>query len=286
MNQNISRNLNIVAIVAVIAAVLSLFAFFRTNEGVSQSASSGLAKILATKRMDVCVAEWPPASIKDPKTGAYSGHDIDAFNEMAKALGVSVVYHDTTFGDMPAAIQSGICEAGTSLFVTPSRAAAVDFTHPVLYSGVSALVMKGNTRFKTVADIDQAGVKVVTATGEAGDIYAKAHLTKATITPIDVGSADLSKFMLEVTSDRAEIAVADTNTITRFATAHPETQAIFVSQPLQLSPDAFPVRAGDTELLDFLNNSLLAMQVSGEWQSLLNKYNAHWLQPVTQYQMQ
>lgn len=282
MNQR--TNLTIVGTIALIALLVSVGGLF--TRGARTTQTDALEKIVATKRMDVCVAEWPPASIKDPKTGKWSGHDIDAYNEIAKAIGAKVVYHDTTFGDMPAAIQSGVCDMGTSLFVTIGRSAAVDFTRPILYSGVSALVRRGDTRFSSVAAINHPGVTIATATGEAGDIYAKANLSQAKITSIDVDSSDLSRFMLEVSSGRADIAIADTNTITRFAAAHPEMQAIFVSEPLQLSPDAFPVRAGDQKLVDFLNNSLLTMQVSGEWKNLQEKYNAHWLQPVIEYKIQ
>ena len=287
MNSQTRLNLSIIAIVALLALILSGVALFKTGTlGTSNSSNSSLAKILSTKRWDVCVAEWPPASIKDAKTGQYSGQDIDAYNLIAKQIGVTVVYHDTTFGNMPAAIQSGVCESGTSLFVEVSRAAAVDFSRPVLYGGVSALVMKGDTRFKSAADINKPGVRVVVATGEAGAIYAQSSLQDAKVTSVDVDSSDLSRFMLNVTSGQADIAVADSNTIQNFAAAHPDTQAIFITDPLQLSPDAFPVKAGDTELLDFLNNSLLTIQVDGEWKALQDKYNAHWLQPVTQYQIQ
>ena len=275
----------IVAILAVLALGISLIGLVRMN-GASMQSPDTLAKIIATKQMDVCVAEWPPASIKDPKTGSYSGHDIDAYRAIAKEIGAIVVFHDTTFGNMPAAIQSGVCDMGTSLFVTIGRSAAVNFTRPILYSGVSAIVRKGDARFDSLNDINKKGVHVATATGEAGDVFAKENLKDTTITSIDVEASDLSRFILEVTSGRADIAIADTNTIVRFANAHPEMKAIFVNEQLQLSPDAFPVRAGDEKLLAFLNNSLLTLQVSGEWQRLQDSYGAHWLQPVVQYRMQ
>ena len=285
MNSQIRLNLGIVTIIAVIAIVLAGATYFKSGSS-SASSQDTLAKILKTKRMDVCVAVWPPASIKDAKTGEYSGHDIDAYNLIAKQIGATVVYHDTTFGDMPAAIQSGVCDMGTSLFVEISRAAAVDFTRPILYSGVSGLVMKGDTRFSSAADLNKSSVHIAVANGEAGDIYSQANLAQAQITRINVDSSDLSRFMLEVSSGRADIAIADTDTIENFAKTHPDTQAIFVANPLQLSPDAFPVRAGDTKLLNFLNNSILTFQVDGTWQKLQAKYDAHWLQPVVQYQIQ
>lgn len=258
--------------VAVLALVIAGAAFGKARN--SGQAEDSLAKIARTKQFNVCVAEWPPFSIKDAKTGAYSGVDIDAIGVAAKALDATVVYHDTTFGDLPAAIQSGICDVSTSLYITPSRAAAVNFTEPVLYGGDTALVRKGEKRFTSVADLDQAGITVATATGESGDIYAKANFSKATVNAIDVGSSDQSRFMLEVTSGRADVAIADYNTIANFAKEHPETEVLFQDAPFNLSPDAYVVRYGDDNLRSFLNNTLLTLKVNGTWDATMKKYDA------------
>lgn len=259
--------------IAVVALAVSVSTMVVQRRGGAASGDS-LTKIQNSKVMNVCVAEWPPFSIKDAKTGKYSGVDIDAMEAIAKSLDAKVTYHDTTFGNMPAAIQSGTCDVGTSLYVTPNRSAAVDFTRPVLFGGDTALVKKGETRFKTIADLDKTGIKVATATGESGDIYAKANFTKASVVPIDVDSSDQTRFLLEVTSGRADVGIADYNTIANFAAAHPETMVIFQDNPFNLSADAYGVRYGDTSFLDFLNNSLQTMQVNGSWDQLEKKYNA------------
>lgn len=283
MQSKISPSIAIVAILAVAAIILSGAAFSKTRpQSINQDT---LSKILSTKTMDVCVAEWPPASIKDAKTGKYSGHDIEAYEMIAKEIGATVRYHDTTFGNMPAALQSGVCDMGTSLFVKISRSAAVDFTRPILYGGDSGLVRKGDTQFRSKDDLNRSSVKIAVANGESGHIFAKTYLDKATITPIDVESSDLTRFMLEVTSGRTDIAIADSNTISRFAAAHPETQVVFLDHPLDLNPDAFPVRLGDARLLNFLNNSILSLQTSGEWERLEKKYNAHWFHEDTPYKL-
>lgn len=261
-----------VTVISLIAIVVSIVALSKANTGSSIQDSDSLAKIQKTKQMDVCVAEWPPFSVKDAKTGKYSGVDIDAMEALAKPLGATVKYHDTTFGNAPAAVQSGTCDIATSLYVTSSRAAALDFARPVLYGGDTGLVKKGVTKFKTVEDMNKAGVKIATATGESGDIYAKANLTNATIIPIDVESSDQTRFLLEVTSGRADIGIADSYTIANFAKEHPETEIVFNDKPFNLSPDAYGVRHGDTNLLNYMNSSILAMQSNGTWDSIEKKF--------------
>ncbi len=283
MQSKISPGIMIIAIMALVGVILSGVAL--TKNRTQTGNPDTLSKIISSKTMDVCVAEWPPASIKDAKTSKYSGHDIEAYEMIAKEIGATVRYHDTTFGNMPAALQSGVCDMGTSLFVKISRSAAVDFTRPILYGGDSGLVRKGDTRFRTKDDLNKPSIKIAVANGESGHIFAKTYLDKATIIPIDVEASDLSRFMLEVTSGRADVAIADSNMINRFAAAHPETQVIFSDHPLDLNPDAFPVRLGDVQLLHFLDNSILSLQTSGEWDRLEKKYNAHWFHEDTPYKL-
>ena len=272
-------------VLAVIAIVLSIVAFHGRGKTVTSSDTGTLVKIQTTKKMDVCYAVWPPAVIKDAKTGELSGHDIDAMRLLAKETGAEIIFHETTFGNMAAAIQSKICDIGTSLFVKISRAEAVAFTRPLFYAGNSGLVRRGDTRFKTIADVDKPGIKVAVATGESGHIYAKGHFKNAIVTPIDVESSDLSRFLLEVTSGHADIGIADANTIRLFAAAHPETTDVFANQPFDLNPDAFPVRHGDQDFLNFVNNSLLYMQTSGVWADFEKTYDAHWLHEVQSFKV-
>lgn len=278
-------NNQIIAVLSVIAIVLSGVALSKSNNSGAAQASDSLAKMQQTKKMKVCVAEWSPQSIKDPNTGKYSGVDIDILESIASEIGVTPEYHDTTFGNMPAAVQSGICDIGTSLYVKPSRAAVVNFTNPILFGGDSALVRKGDTRFMTIQDVNKPGIKVAVANGESGHIYAKNHFDKATIVPIDVASSDLSRFLLEVSSGRADIAISDSKTITNFAEQHADTQAIFVEKPFNLNPDGFVVRHDDDNLLDFLNQSLLTLRANNKINELFDKYNVHWYVDATEYKL-
>ncbi len=277
-------SLSIVTVLALVAIIFSVIAMKKNN--ISVTTQDTLAKIQSTKKMKVCYAVFPPAVIKDSKTGKVSGHDIDAITEMAQALGATVDLQETTFGNMSAAIQSGTCDIGTSLFVKIPRASAVAYSSPLSYAGNSGLARKGDTRFKSITDVDKPGINVAVATGESGDIYATAHFKNATIHRIDVESSDLARFLLEVTSGRADIGLADSITIADFAKQHPEATDVFANNTFDVNPNALPMRLGDSNFISFVDNSILYMQSSGEWASFEKKYDAHWLHEVKKYQVQ
>lgn len=275
----------------VMASTLSLLALGLAglaflNRGPANGATpSALSTIQKTGVMRVCYAVWPPAVIKDATTGALSGHDIDALRYIADQVGAKLEFSEQTFGTMATAVQSGKCDIGTSLFVKVARAAAVNFSTPLFYAGNSALVRAGETRFRNIEDMNKPGVTIAVANGESGHIYAKEKLPLATIVPIDVESSDLSRFLLEVVSGRADAGLADANTIAMFAAAHPGTTDLFAAKPFDVNPDAWPVRQGDPDFLQFINNSLAFMQANGTWQELEEKYDAKWLHEVTEYRI-
>ncbi len=279
-----TKSTTLVSLLSIIAIILSIIALSQNKR--SSNVEGTLSKIQRTGKIDVCYAVWEPAVIKDAKTGKLSGHDIDEIEIIASALKATPTYHEQTFGTMAAAVQSGQCDISTSLFAQISRAAVVAFTKPLFYGGESALVKKGDTRFKTVADIDKADVKVAVATGESGDNYVKENFHNATITRIDVESSDLSRFMAEVSSGRADVAIADNSTIANYAKAHPETEDIFATNPFNLTPDNFALRQGDVDFLNFMNTSLDYLRTTGKIAELEKKYDAHRLHEVTQYQLQ
>ncbi len=270
----------------IITLLLSVFALQRSGSaptGASSASNTTLTRVQQTKKMQVCYAVWPPAVIKDAKTGKLSGHDIDALEHIAAQIEATIEYHETTFGNMAAAIQSGQCDIGTSLFVKIPRAAAVAFSKPLFFGGNSGLVRKGDARFKTIEDVDKPGVKVAVATGESGHIYAKDRFKQAEVISIDVESSDLSRFLLEVSSGRADIGLADADTIRLFAANHPETEDVFANKTFDLNPDAWPVRHGDTDWLNFIDSSLSYLQTSGQWAAWEQKYDAHRIHLVEEY---
>ena len=278
------RSSTVTASIALVALVLSLSSL--AGRGSTQaSVSNSLQTIQERGVIDVCYGVWPPAIIKDAKTGELSGHDIDAIEYITEQIGVEVRYHEQTFGNMAAALQTGTCDMTLSFFVKIGRSAAVAFTHPLFYEGNSALVRAGDTRFKAVDDMNKPGVRIAVANGESGHIYAKEHLSNATIIPIDVESSDLNRFLLEVTSGRADVGMADAQTIKKFASEHPETTDLFAGRPFDLNANSWAVRHGDEQLLNFLNNALLYMDANGTWLELERKYDAHRLHEIKQYKV-
>jgi len=279
---------NLAFIIGAVAITLSIVALTRSRQ-IPQGEDT-LAKIQKTGEINACTVVDPPAVIKDSKTGELSGQHIDALNLIAQKMSARVVWSETTFGNAAADLQSRRCDVvATDLFANVPRAEAVAFTSPPLfYIGESALVNKNSPYLdvKDIFDFDRPNITVAVATGESGDIFVKENFTRAKVNRIDVESSDLTRFAVEVSSGRADVAIADSNTVRLYASQHPEVVDLFKDNSFALNPVGWAVRQGDTKWLEFINTSLQFLDTQGVLRQFEKKYNAHWLHEVKQYQMQ
>ena len=145
------RQLSFVGVI--VSALLTLI-------GAATAQDHPLERIIKTKQLKIGYIPSAPSAIKDPATGALSGFYIDAIRLVADQMKVEPIFIETGWSTFPAGLNSGefdVCVAGT--FATIDRAMAVEFTRPLQYLGYSAVVKASDTRFKTLSDMDQPGIK-------------------------------------------------------------------------------------------------------------------------------
>ncbi len=275
----------VLAIIALVVAVMP------RNSPSTATTDDTLARIQKTGSVDVCVIVSPPQVIKDATTGEYSGYMFDAMKAIVDRIGgADMRVTETTYGTGVADLQSRRCDIVVAdYFANIPRAATVAFTTPALFfMGQSGIIRRNDPRFTNVKDImdfDRPNITVAVATGDTGDVFVKENFTQAQIRRIDVEAADLTRFALEVSAGRADVAISDVNTIALFAKAHPEVTDLFATRPFGLNPVGWAVRQSDTAWLHFLETSLQFLETQGILKQLEQKYNAHWLQPVREYRV-
>lgn len=274
--------------VIVLIGIVSSLSSCAKNQSVQSEDT--LERIRQTGVIEACTAVYPPWTIKDAKTGVLSGYNIDAMNIIAEKMNAKVVWHESTFGNIVGDLASKRCDVTTSLFMLIPRALSVAFTLPPLdYMGESAIIRKNDPRFQKVKDIyefDKPEITIATATGESGDVFVKEHFKKAKVKRIDVEASDLIRFCVEVSTGRADVAIADANTIHLYAKDHPEVLDLFQNTPFSLNPDGFAVRQDDVKWLHFLETALQFLDTQGTLTKLREKYGVHCLILNKQYKLQ
>jgi len=267
------KNNYAVLVISVIAIILALFALFRAPTGVAPIEKSTFDNILEKDEITVCYMTWPPSVIKAPNTGKLSGFIIDIFEEVAKDANLKVKYTESTWGGFPADLNTGKCDAAVAgIYPTIGRSTSVSFTRPFFYAGNGGVVKAGETRFKTVEDLNKEGVKIAVIQGEYGHIYSQKYLPKATLVVLEKGS-DNTAPLVAVSSGQADAGLIMSDVVSEYVKLHPEVKDLFSDQPYSTTPIVWATRQNDQELLNFLNNGIDYLKSVGFLDATAKKYS-------------
>lgn len=266
------------------------FSIISCGKSVNTSEEDTLDRIRKTGQIDVCVAVYPPSVIKDSKTGNLTGVSIDTMEAIAAKINAKVIWHETTFGNATAELQARHCDVFPFIFALIPRAEAVAFTSPPLaYTGLTAVVRKDDMRFRNIKDpfeFDKSDLTIALPTGTGPDYFVQENFHKAKIKRIDVEPSNLIRYLMEVSSGRADVGFSDTNEGASYAANHPEVIDLFEERPFSLNPDCWAVRQGDLKWLHFLETALQFLDTQGTLTQLEKKYHAHWIHQVKTYKLQ
>ncbi len=131
--------------------------------------------------------DFQPFTYLNPTTNLYEGHDIDAAGLLAESLGVKVEFVKTSWPTLLKGIQENqydIAMGGITRNVVRQKVAAL--THPYINVGKSPLIRAADReRFKTLADIDQPGVKIGVNPGGTNQRFVDANIKRATVVVIE-----------------------------------------------------------------------------------------------------
>ena len=168
---------------------------------------SHLARIQSTGQVRVCI--WPDyygISLRDPRTQQLTGIDIDLAHELARDLGTSVQFVDSSFARLvPDVLQERCDVAMFAIGIIPQRQQVLRFTRPYLASDVMAITTRSNRKIRTWADIDQPGTIVAVAKGTLHEPLMRERLRHAQLSTPETPRAREQ----EVLSGRADVFMTD-----------------------------------------------------------------------------
>ena len=125
---------------------------------------------------------------KDPATGDSRGPAIDLARELGKRLGVPVeIVAYTAVGTMVDGAKAGAWDIAF-LGSDPARAGEIDFTAAYLELEATYLVPP-NSRLRTIADVDQEGVRVAAPARANYELYLSRNLKRANLVRADSADA-------------------------------------------------------------------------------------------------
>ena len=213
--------------------------------------------------------DYRPFSERDKESGGYSGLDVEMAQSLADGLGVQVEIVPTTWGTLLADLGNGRFDIGLGgISITLPRQRAAFFSAPVMRAGKAAIARcTDRDRFKTLAEIDRPGVKVLVNPGGTNERFDRANLHQASI----VIFPDNTRIFDELAAGQGDLMITDAVETRLQQKLHSELCAIHPDQPFDFGELAY-LLPRDIAFKQFVDQWLHITMENGAWQRALDRY--------------
>jgi len=237
----------------------------------SLSSDSALEQIKKRGTLRIGLSTFVPWAMRDKK-GDLIGFEIDVGKRVAADMGVEVEHIPTAWdGIIPALLAGKFDVIISGMSITMKRNLTVNFTHPYANTGyilVGSTAMAQKKGLKTLEDYNSSDITIATRRASTGAIAAQKNFPKAKLIYFDDGTMGIQ----EAANGKVD---ATTSTPPKAAyDIEKRPGKLFVVDKALMSPtrEAFAVRKGDPDILNWFNNWIDNVKASG-W---LQERHAYW----------
>jgi polar amino acid transport system substrate-binding protein len=242
------------------------------------ASDNSLPDTLATiKKKGVLVAGvknlLPPFGYVDENSKAIIGYDIDFVNAIAKKLGVKVELKPVTSESrIPQLIAGEIDIIAATMTRTPGRSKEIDFSCTYFFSGQRFLAGKGSIKFLK----DLAGKKIAAVKGSTSEKNLRKAAPKASVVLFD----HYPEAVKALQEGKVDAVTTDDAILAGLLARMPDKSKYEVSRlQLDVEPYGLGIRKGDKNFVDFVNQTLVEMEKSGEAKKIFTT----WFGPNTDF---
>ena len=231
-----------------------------------------LQKILTSGVLRVgTTMDTPVFSMRDPASGKLEGFDMDALDTLGPALGVRIEYVKMTFGSMLADLAADKFDVAMSgMGRTLDRARGATFSKPYMRYGKLMVIRSADReRFKSLADLDQSGLKIAYNKGGLNDLLANTMFKQAT----PAGFASNALATASLLDGNVDAQVSDSTAAIYMARQDPRLAAMSPDKVINPVYVAILLRRDDQTLLNYINIWIDQMELDGT----LAKMRVKWL---------
>ena len=173
------------------------------------------------------------------KNGELIGFELDVGRKLAEDMGVDPEFVPTAW--------DGII---SGMSITPARNLTVNFTDPYAYSGMAITANKAMTEGMSEADFNNPDITFAARRGATSVTVISTVFPNATLRLFDEDGAATQ----EVLNGNAHATMASEPIPMRGVAKYPETLHKPLDKTFQRSGEAFALRKGDPDALNFFNN--------------------------------
>ena len=255
---------------AISADALSIIAATTVQADVQQdlSATSAIEQIKQRGVLRVGVSTFVPWAMRDTN-GELVGFEIDVAKKLAADMGVELESVPTAWaGIIPALIAGKFDVIIGGMSINAERNMTVNFTIPYAHSGQQMAANKKLADGFTLDDFNAAGVVLTCRRGAVTCDLAQERFPNADLRRFD----DDAQAFQEVINGNAHAVIASEPKPSFSVLENPDTLFLPSDEPLTQSDEAFALRKGDPDALNFFSNWIIVNTNNG-WLKKTHSYS-------------
>jgi glutamate transport system substrate-binding protein len=211
----------------------------------------------------------PPFGLNNPQTGEVEGFDVDLGNYIADRLGVEAEFREATSDNrIPLLVDGTIDLILSTMTITEERDLEIDFSEPYYVANGDVLVPSGSD-IQSIDDLN--GNRVCTALGST---YADTIRQEAP--DADLRLVDLYSECFDQVQTGTVDAVSTDNVILTGMRIQDESLEL-LGLDYTTEPYGVGIPEGDTEMKDFVDESVAEFISSGAWQETYDEWVGQYL---------
>ena len=215
--------------------------------------------------------DYRPLSFREPD-GSCWGFCIEVAGEIAKRLGVHSRFVQTswpTLSDDVLADPQRFDLAIGGITITDARRETMRMSEGYLANGKTILCRATEAgRYRSLADIDMPGGRVMVNPGGLNEQFARKHLTRATIL-VHQRNEDIPTLVAE---GRADVMITEITEAPYYVQTDTRLAAPLLNEPFTRGEIGVLMRRGQDDLLEMVNGVIRRMKSDGTLRRLHEKY--------------
>lgn len=211
--------------------------------------------------------DYKPFSYYDKASDQFTGFDVDMAAALGKALGVKVDYVHTSWPQMMSDFEADkfdVAMGGVS--ITLDRQRKGSFSTPIMREGKTPIARCADQdKYRTLAEIDKPGTRIVTNPGGTNERFARAHIKDADIRVYN----DNVTIFDEIAKGDADLMITDASETRYQQKLHPGVLcSVHPDAPFDFAEKAYWLQR-DPALKDFVDQWLHIAREDGTFRKLM-----------------
>jgi len=232
-------------------------------------------RVVKTNTLKASYLSYPPACMKDTKTGKMSGIFVDVLQKACDNLGLKLEWtEEVGWASQIEGLETNRYDiVGSPVWANPNRGKLTTMTIPVYYSGIGVYVRNGDNRFSENLElINKPEIRIGTIDGETADLIARSDFPNAQRIS-SIQNTEISQKFLDLTSNKCDVVFAEPYYAYEYLKNNPGTiMNIAEKNPIRLFGNCYMFKKNEFQLQQMLNVAIQDLINSGYVDKVILKY--------------